>query len=70
MPTHDAPAPGAGAHVLDQHRAVDGRLAFLKTYEVDHILAMTHLAVAELRSRGANTTINIASPAQLTYSSS
>ncbi len=39
---------------------------FLNTYEVDHILSMTHLAIGELRSRGTKTTINIGAPAHFT----
>jgi hypothetical protein len=38
---------------------------FLTTYDVDHILSMCHLAIAELRSRPADTTIHIGAPAQL-----
>ena len=32
---------------------------FLTAYDVDHILSMCHLAIAELRSRPSDTTIHV-----------
>jgi hypothetical protein len=39
---------------------------FLVAYDVDHILSMCHLAIAELRSRPVETIIHVGTPPPLT----
>jgi hypothetical protein len=56
---------GASWRFRVDHKALRFDEEFLSGYDVDHILSMCHLAIAELRLRPSDTTIHVGAPGQL-----